>query len=105
MRFGTVETYPAHSLILRGGGFALVRLWIQTPSVAKVRSATIAEGEVVLGASPPARPRRAGGPTRPHGQKTARPPMSAAQALQTRPADFSCTGLRTSVSVRFCAIR
>src|SRR2546430_13275135 len=26
---------------------------IQTPSVAKVRSATIAEGEVVLGASPP----------------------------------------------------
>ena len=33
----------------------LVRRWIQTPSVAKVRSAVQLEGEVVLGASPPAR--------------------------------------------------
>jgi hypothetical protein len=33
----------------------LVRRRIQTPSVAKVRSAVQREGEVVLGASPPAR--------------------------------------------------
>jgi hypothetical protein len=33
----------------------LVRRRIQTPSVAKVRSAVQLEGEVVLGASPPAR--------------------------------------------------
>src|SRR5436190_10764212 len=37
------------------GGSVLVRRWIQTPSVAKVRSAVQREGEVVLGASPPAR--------------------------------------------------
>ena len=37
------------------GGSVLVRRRIQTPSVAKVRSAVQLEGEVVLGASPPAR--------------------------------------------------
>jgi len=31
-------------VILRTGGFALVRRWIQTPSVAKVRSATMRRG-------------------------------------------------------------
>jgi hypothetical protein len=37
------------------GGSVLVRRRIQTPSVVKVRSAVQLEGEVVLGASPPAR--------------------------------------------------
>ena len=37
------------------GGSVLVRRRIQTPSAAKVRSAVQREGEVVLGASPPAR--------------------------------------------------
>ena len=37
------------------GGSVLVRRRIQTPSVAKVRSAVQLEEEVVLGASPPAR--------------------------------------------------
>src|ERR671935_83596 len=44
------------SVILTVGGFALVRRWIQTPSVAKGPERDNAEGEVVLGASPPARP-------------------------------------------------
>src|SRR5437763_2023107 len=35
---------PRRSVILRAGGFALVRRWIQTPSVAKVRSATMRRG-------------------------------------------------------------
>src|SRR6266508_1081750 len=43
------------------GGSALVRRRIQTPSDAKVLSVVQPEGEVVLGASPPARP-RSGGP-------------------------------------------
>src|SRR3954453_19986352 len=89
MAFRTVETHLPHSLILPGGGFSLVRGWIQTPSVAKVRSATIAEGEVVLGASPPARPHcgRAGGLKRRTG-KARTPPMSSPQAATTRPAFF-----------------
>ncbi len=36
-------------------GSALVRRWIQTPSAGQVLSAVQPEGEVVLGASPPAR--------------------------------------------------
>ncbi len=39
-----------------GGGSALVRRRIQTPSDAKVLSVVQPEEEVVLGASPPARP-------------------------------------------------
>ena len=41
--------------ILRGGGSALVRRRIQTPSAVAVLSAANRRGEVVLGASPPAR--------------------------------------------------
>src|SRR5205807_1136426 len=37
------------------GGSALVRRWIQTPSAGSVLSVVQPEGEVVLGASPPAR--------------------------------------------------
>src|SRR6188508_3423055 len=43
------------------GGSALVRRRIQTPFGAKVLSVVKSEGKVVLGASPPARRRRAGG--------------------------------------------
>src|SRR2546421_5519675 len=42
-------------VILRNGGSALVRRRIQTPSDATVLSVVQPEGEVVLGASPPAR--------------------------------------------------
>ena len=45
-----------------GGGSALVRRRIQTPSDAKVLSVVQPEEEVVLGASPPARPFVAGNP-------------------------------------------
>ena len=41
--------------ILWRGGSALIRRWIQTPSAGPVLSAVKPEGEVVLGASPPAR--------------------------------------------------
>ena len=96
----------------------LVRRRIQTPSVAKVRSAVQREGEVVLGASPPARrpilvvqrvfvPRlvvrlrlepAGGGPV---GLKTAarakpaRPPVSSPRAATTRPVEsLSCSKSR-----------
>src|SRR6187431_421558 len=57
------EPCPARRVVGRGtsaqylirGGSVLVRRRIQTPSAAKVRSAVQREGEVVLGASPPAR--------------------------------------------------
>src|SRR5437588_13078176 len=45
-------------VILNSGGSALVRRRIQTPSDATVLSVVQPEGEVVLGASPPARHRR-----------------------------------------------
>jgi hypothetical protein len=44
--------FPSYSA---DGGSALVRRRIQTPFGATVRSAVQLEGEVVLGASPPAR--------------------------------------------------
>jgi hypothetical protein len=52
------------SVILSLGGSVLVRRRIQTPSDAKVLSVVQPEGEVVLGASPPARhyPRKSGRP-------------------------------------------
>src|SRR6266545_539033 len=58
---GCRRPYPF--VILRYGGSALVRRRIQTPSDATVLSVVQPEGEVVLGASPPARclRRRAGG--------------------------------------------
>src|SRR6266542_3743360 len=61
---------PYPFVILRSGGSALVRRRIQTPSVATVLSVFQPEGEVVLGASPPARrfAKRSGGPV---GRKTA----------------------------------
>src|SRR6266545_5785204 len=61
---------PYPFVILRSGGSALVRRRIQTPSVATVLSVVQPEGEVVLGASPPARrfAKRSGGPV---GRKTA----------------------------------
>ena len=46
----------------------LVRRRIQTPSDAKVLSVVQPEGEVVLGASPPARPTAAEDPLRPGGR-------------------------------------
>src|ERR671931_585391 len=93
---------PPRSVILRAGGFALVRRWIQTPSVAKVRSATNTEGEVVLGASPPARlpPQAAGGPVGIKTRARAKPVRalrSAAQALTTRPALCTQDGVACSV--------
>src|SRR5829696_4957076 len=62
----------------RSGGSALVRRRIQTPSDATVLSVVQPEGEVVLGASPPARHLwwRAGGCERPAG-RAAGPPRSA----------------------------
>src|SRR5256885_15137052 len=47
---------PGLSLYSPGGGSALVRRRIQTPSDAKVLSVVQPEEEAVLGASPPARP-------------------------------------------------
>jgi hypothetical protein len=48
---------------LVSGGSALVRRRIQTPFGAKVLSVVKSEGKVVIGASPPARRRRAGAGT------------------------------------------
>src|SRR5438067_1456642 len=79
-------------VILRSGGSALVRRRIQTPSDATVLSVVQPEGEVVLGASPPARRlrRRAGREKRPSG-KAGRPltvgiasDASAARHLRSR---------------------
>src|SRR5215213_10250642 len=71
----------------QGGGSALVRRRIQTPSDATVLSVVQPEGEVVLGASPLARRprRRAGGRIRSTG-KARRPLMSPSQATSRRPA-------------------
>src|SRR6266508_3099353 len=68
------------------GGSALVRRRIQTPSDAKVLSVVQPEGDVVLGASPPARRFAAGRRvSRPAG-KAARPPAVgiASDALAAR---------------------
>src|SRR5437773_11517539 len=82
---GVVSSYS------EGGGSALVRRRIQTPSDATVLSVVQPEGEVVLGASPPARrlAQRGGGPVGPNtGARQSRAPFywSAAQALPRRPA-------------------
>src|SRR5436189_6353594 len=74
-----------------GGGSRLGRRRIQTPSDATVLSVVQPEGEVVLGASPPARrlAQRGGGPVGPNtGARQSRAPFywSAAQALPRRPA-------------------
>src|SRR6266508_2769874 len=55
------------------GGSALVRRRIQTPSDAKVLSVVQPEGEVVLGASPPARRFAAGRPLHPPARRQSRP--------------------------------
>src|SRR5918992_1343520 len=62
------------------GGSVLVRRRIQTPSVASVLSVVQPEGEVVLGASPPARLlwRRAGGDGTAAAEVPPRPPSAIA---------------------------
>src|SRR6266498_1470393 len=83
LTFGACCCIRGDFVILTRGGSALVRRRIQTPSGATVLSVVQPEGEVVLGASPPARPcaQRSGGPV---GQKSADstpsgPPLRAAQ--------------------------
>src|SRR5207244_5910785 len=69
-------------VILTNGGPALVRRRIQTPSDATVLSVVQPEGEVVLGASPPARrfAQQSGGPFgRDTGGRRSRPAVDGRQ--------------------------
>src|SRR6266508_236443 len=83
---------PSTCVILFYGGFALVRRWIQTPSVAKVRSATMRRGR--SSSELPLRPAAAGGSGGPVGPQTGarakpvRPLRSASQAMPWRPASY-----------------
>src|SRR6266540_3803119 len=83
---GCRRPYPF--VILRYGGSALVRRRIQTPSDATVLSVVQPEGEVVLGASPPARRKAAGrsGGRRPTGQSPAGLYGRHRKPMSTRPA-------------------
>src|SRR6266508_5633917 len=76
------------------GGSALVRRRIQTPSGAKVLSVVQPEGEVVLGASPPARRlrRRARGRIRPGGRAAL--PFMVGVASDASAARTKTAGLR-----------
>ena len=80
-----VTSVASLSSYSQSGGSALVRRRIQTPSDATVLSVVQPEGEVVLGASPPAR-RFAAGRSGGIGRPAKPPPLPAAQALPQRPA-------------------
>ena len=74
----------------------LVRRWIQTPSAAKVRSAVQREGEVVLGASPPARRAKRGGSV---GLKTAARANRTASSVVAASGDDATRGAKRGGSV------